>query len=117
MVADIVEVERLFLAIPAETRRDDADIRLALGRLPEARGFGTHGFQELQRHDFAAFIDHRLDARLAAILEDGEGGDLGVADGLTESHAKDFGQAGFQSFDLRLEHARPSWRVRSGENV
>src|SRR3546814_19853255 len=49
MVADIVEIERLFLAVLAKTGRDDADVGLALGGHGQARRFGEHGCQTFPR--------------------------------------------------------------------
>src|SRR3546814_10065001 len=89
MVADIVEIERLFLAVLAQTGRDDADVGLALGGLAQARRFGEHGFQKLQRNDFATFVDHRVDARHADVLEHGEVLDIGLAKGHPETDAPD----------------------------
>src|SRR3546814_10543599 len=63
-----------------------------LGGLAQARRFGEHGFQKLQRNDFATFVDHRVDARHADVLEHGEVLDIGLAKGHPETDAPDFGQ-------------------------
>ena len=69
MIADIIDIQRLFLTILAKPSGDAADVGFALGRRSQRGRLRQHGFQELQRNDFLAFIQHRVNPRHADRLK------------------------------------------------
>ena len=68
MVADVVDVDGLFLAV-LDAAHDVADAGLALGQRAQGGGVGQQGAQELDGHDVLALEAHGIDAGHAYIAQ------------------------------------------------
>ena len=103
MIADLIEIDGLGLAI-LHAGCDIADIGLALGGGTQARWFGQHGLEELERDDLLALIHDRVDAGHADILQHFEMLQIGVAKGHPETDAFDFGIEFGEAFQFLMIH-------------
>ena len=86
MVADIINIDGLFLAI-FSTGKDTTDVGLAHGARTEGSRIRQQRFEELNRYNFLAFIVNRLGRQHANVLQALHVCQIALAEGHEEADA------------------------------
>ena len=104
MVADVVDVDRLGLALEVEPAHLAANAGLALGDRTEGGRVGQQRLEELDGDNLAALVHHRVDTRHPHVLEHLQVLEVVIREAHPEARALEAGNELGQALELLVVH-------------